>query len=127
MDEWLHSGEYLLAGGARGVIFCERGIRSFDDATRNLLDLGAVALLAHVHRLPVIVDPSHGAGRRDLIVPLGRAALAAGAAGLMIETHADPATALSDGPQAIPLNEITAVMRELRSAVPRPAPNGGAS
>ena len=127
MDEWLHSGEYLLAGGARGVIFCERGIRSFDDATRNLLDLGAVALLAHVHKLPVIVDPSHGAGRRDLIVPLGRAALAAGAAGLMIETHADPATALSDGPQAIPLGEITAVMRELRSAVPRMAPNGGAS
>ena len=127
MDEWLHSGEYLLAGGSRGVIFCERGIRSFDDATRNLLDLGAVALLAHVHKLPVIVDPSHGAGRRDLIVPLGRAALAAGAAGLMIETHADPPTALSDGLQAIPLAEITAVLRELRAAIPRPTSNGGAS
>ncbi len=126
LDEWLHSGEYLLAGGARGVIFCERGIRSFDDATRNLLDLGAVALLAHVHQLPVIVDPSHGVGRRDLIVPLGRAALAAGAAGLMIETHPDPASALSDGPQAVPLAEIGAVMRELRGGAPR-ASNGGAS
>lgn len=133
LDEWLHSGEYLLAGGSRGVIFCERGIRSFDDATRNLLDLGAVALLAHVHKLPVIVDPSHGAGRRDLIVPLGRAALAAGAAGLMIETHADPASALSDGPQAIPLDEISAVMRELRGSgsgarsAATLSPNGGAS
>jgi 3-deoxy-7-phosphoheptulonate synthase len=113
LDEWLKSGEYLLAGGAAAVIFCERGIRSFDDATRNLLDLGAVALLAHVHRQPVIVDPSHGAGRRDLVLPLGRASLAAGAAGLMIETHDDPERALSDGPQAVPLAEIAAMVREL--------------
>src|SRR5262249_6305890 len=113
LDEWLKSGEYLLAGGAPAVIFCERGIRSFDDATRNLLDLGAVALLAHVRREPVIVDPSPGAGRRDLVLPLGRAALAAGAAGLMIETHDDPARALSDGPQAVPLAEIAATVRAL--------------
>ncbi len=113
LDEWLHAGEYLLAGGAAGVVFCERGIRSFDDSTRNLLDLGAVALLAHVYRLPVIVDPSHGAGRRDLVLPLGRASLAAGAAGLMIESHDDPARALSDGPQAIPLAELPALVREL--------------
>ena len=92
--------------GAAAVVFCERGIRGFDDATRNLLDLGAVALLAHVHRVPVIVDPSHGAGRRDLVLPLARAALAAGAAGLMIEAHDDPRRALSDGPQAIPLGEL---------------------
>jgi 3-deoxy-7-phosphoheptulonate synthase len=111
IDEWLGAGEYLLASGARSVIFCERGVRGFDDATRNLLDLGAVALLAHVHRLPVIVDPSHGAGRRDLIVPLGRAGLAAGAAGLMIETHDDPARALSDGPQAVPLDAMADVIR----------------
>lgn len=113
VDEWLQAGEYLLAGGAAAVIFCERGVRSFDDATRNLLDLGAVALLAHVHRLPVIVDPSHGTGRRDLVLPLGRAALAAGAAGLMIESHEDPARALSDGPQAVPLGELPTVLRAL--------------
>jgi len=114
LDEWIQAGEHLLASGARSVIFCERGIRSFDDATRNLLDLGAVALLAHVHRFPVIVDPSHGAGRRDLILPLSRAALAAGAAGLMIETHDDPPRALSDGPQAVPLGEMGALIRALR-------------
>lgn len=118
IDEWLHAGEYLLASGASAVVFCERGIRSFDDATRNLLDVGAVALLAHVHRLPVIVDPSHGAGRRDLVLPLGRAALAAGACGLMIETHDDPPRALSDGPQAVPLGDLPALIRAL---------NGGAS
>ena len=113
IEEWLHAGEYLLAGGASGVVFCERGIRSFDDSTRNLLDIGAVALLAHVHHLPVIVDPSHGAGRRDLVLPLGRAALAAGAAGLMIESHDEPGRALSDGPQAIPLGELGAMVRAL--------------
>ncbi len=79
VEEWLLAGEYLLASGAASVVFCERGIRSFDDTTRNLLDLGAVALLAHVLRAPVVVDPSHGTGRRDLILPMGRAALAAGA------------------------------------------------
>ncbi|MBK9259660.1 MAG: 3-deoxy-7-phosphoheptulonate synthase [Polyangiaceae bacterium] len=119
IDEWLLAGEYLLAHGTKGVIFCERGIRGFDDSTRNLLDLGAVAILRHVHRLPVIVDPSHGAGRRDLVLPLGRAALAAGAAGLMIETHPDPGRALSDGPQAIPLAELGAMVRELGQTVVR--------
>jgi 3-deoxy-7-phosphoheptulonate synthase len=126
VDEWLQAGEYLLAGGASGVVFCERGIRGFDTSTRNLLDLGAVALLAHVHHLPVIVDPSHGAGRRDLVPPLAAAALAAGAAGVMIETHDDPARALSDGPQAIPLADLGGVLREL--VRPEPAPvSGGAS
>src|SRR6185436_14156438 len=123
LEEWLSSGEYLLAAGSKAVIFCERGVRGFDDSTRNLLDVGAVALLAHVHRLPVIVDPSHGAGRRDLIVPLGRAALAAGAAGLMIETHDDPPRALSDGPQAIPLADMAKVIGALTDALPA----GGAS
>jgi 3-deoxy-7-phosphoheptulonate synthase len=115
VDEWLLAGEYLLMSGAAGVVFCERGIRSFDDTTRNLLDLGAVALLSHVHRLPVIVDPSHGVGRRDLIGPLARAALAAGAAGLMVETHEDPGRALSDGPQALRLCELGDIVRELSS------------
>lgn len=113
IEEWLLAAEYLLVHGASGVVFCERGIRSFDGSTRNLLDLGAVALLAHVYRLPVVVDPSHAAGRRDLILPLSRAALAAGAAGLMIETHHDPGRALSDGPQALRPEEL----REVMSAV----------
>ena len=110
VDEWLLAAEFCLLHGAAGVIFCERGLRGFDPSTRHVLDLGAVALLAHVYRLPVIVDPSHGAGRRDLIAPLGSAGLAAGAAGLMIETHDDPGRALSDGPQALPLDEFAAVV-----------------
>ncbi len=104
VSEWLLAGEYLLAHGSSGVLFCERGIRGFDDSTRNLLDLGAVALLAHVHDLPVIVDPSHATGRRDLVVPLAKAALAAGAAGVMIESHDEPARAESDGAQALDPN-----------------------
>jgi 3-deoxy-7-phosphoheptulonate synthase len=114
VEEWLLSGEYLLSSGATQVVFCERGIRSFDDATRNLLDIGAVALLAHVHRVPVIVDPSHGTGRRDMILPMGRAALAAGAAGLMIETHDTPGEAKSDGPQAVPLDQLGSLLRSFR-------------
>jgi 3-deoxy-7-phosphoheptulonate synthase len=113
VEEWLLAGEYLLAAGASAVVFCERGIRSFDDATRNLLDLGAVALLSHVYRAPVIVDPSHGTGRRDLLLPMSRAALAAGAAGLMIETHDAPGEAKSDGPQAVPLDQMGALLRSL--------------
>ena len=115
VDEWLLAGEYLLEHGAAGVIYCERGIRGFDHATRNLLDLGAVALLAHVHHLPVVVDPSHATGRRDLVLPLARAGLAAGAAGVMLETHDDPGRALSDGPQALMPAEFSTVMASLRS------------
>jgi 3-deoxy-7-phosphoheptulonate synthase len=117
VEEWLLAAEYLMVHGARGVIFCERGIRSFDNTTRNLLDLGAVALLAHVYRLPVIVDPSHGAGRRDLILPLARAALAAGAAGVMIETHDEPGRALSDGPQALVPDQLRSVLATLAGGV----------
>ncbi len=120
VDEWLLAGEYLLVHGASGVIFCERGIRGFDGSTRNLLDLGAVALLAGVHRLPVIVDPSHAAGRRDLIGALGAAGLAAGAAGLMIETHDDPGRALSDGAQAIPLAQMDALLARIDPSRSRP-------
>ena len=112
VEEWLLAGEYLALHGAAGVIFCERGVRGFDPSTRNLLDLGAVALLAHVHRLPVIVDPSHGSGRRDLVMPLARAALAAGAAGLLVEVHPDPAGALSDGAQALDPRAVGELARE---------------
>ena len=113
VEEWLLSAEYLLVHGAKGVILCERGIRGFDNNTRNLLDLVSVALLSTVYKLPVIVDPSHGTGRRDLILPLSRASLAAGAAGVMIEAHNDPGSALSDGPQALTLDELQEVMQQL--------------
>lgn len=101
LDEWRMAAEHLLAAGASDVILCERGILGADLETRNTLDLGAVALLVHVDGLPVIVDPSHAAGRRDLVLPLSRAALSAGASGLLVEVHDDPGAALSDGPQAL--------------------------
>jgi 3-deoxy-7-phosphoheptulonate synthase len=118
VEEWLLSAEYLLVHGTKGVILCERGIRGFDTSTRNLVDIGTVALLAHVYRLPVIVDPSHGTGRKDLILPLGRAALAAGAAGVMIEAHNDPGSALSDGPQALTLSELQQTLAQLKREQP---------
>lgn len=101
IEEWMLAAEHLLTAGAPSVIFCERGVRGFDPSTRNLLDLGAVALLAHAHHQPVIADPSHATGRRDIIPPLALAARAAGACGVMIETHPDPTRALSDASQAI--------------------------
>ncbi len=106
IEEWLLAAEHLLVAGAPGVVLCERGVRGFDDSTRNLLDLGAVALLARAHGLPVVVDPSHATGRRELVVPLAMAAFAAGAAGVMIEVHDDPGEALSDGPQALSIDEL---------------------
>lgn len=113
VEEWLAAGEYCVDAGAPTVVFCERGIRSFDDRTRNLLDLASVALLRHVHEVPVIVDPSHGLGRRDLILPLSRAAMAAGAAGLLVEVHPSPGTALSDGPQAVSFEMAAALADHL--------------
>lgn len=113
IEEWLLAGEHLLAAGAESVVFCERGIQGFDPSTRNLLDLGAVALLRHVYGLAVVVDPSHATGRRDLVPPLARAALAAGAHGLLVEAHPDPAHAQSDGPQALDLETLVALQRSL--------------
>jgi len=104
--EFLLSAEYVLDAGNEDVVLCERGIRSFDSTTRNILDVGAVAHLAAETHLPVIVDPSHAAGRRDLVRPLARAGLVAGADGLIIEVHDDPATARSDGEQAISLEDL---------------------
>ena len=118
IDEWLGAAEYCLERGAPAVVFCERGIRGFDRTTRNLLDLASVALLAHVHRVPVIVDPSHALGRRDLVPPLARAALAAGAHGLLVEVHDRPETARSDGPQALLPGELAELARDLAPAVP---------
>ena len=125
VDEWLAAGEWCLAHGAPSVIFCERGIRGFDPSTRNLLDLGAVALLATVHGLPVIVDPSHATGRRDLIAPLARAAIAAGAAGLMLETHDHPGAALSDGPQALTAEELADVLASIEPVQEKRAASPG--
>lgn len=114
IEEWLLAGEHVLAGGATAVIFCERGIQSFDPQTRNLLDLGAVALLKHVYKQPVIVDPSHATGRRDLIPHLARAGLAAGADGLLLEVHPRADEALSDGPQALSAGALIGLGQSLR-------------
>ncbi|MEE2756209.1 MAG: 3-deoxy-7-phosphoheptulonate synthase [Myxococcota bacterium] len=113
VSEWLMAAEYLYASGADSVLFCERGIRGFDGETRNLIDLGAVALLSHHYGLPVIVDPSHAAGRRDLIVPLSKASIAAGAVGVMVEVHPAPSTALSDGPQALSYETLRQLSKSL--------------
>jgi hydroxymethylglutaryl-CoA reductase len=101
VDEWLQAGEHLLAHGAAWVMFCERGVAGLAGQTRNTIDLGAVALLRHVQRVPVAVDPSHAAGRRDLVIPLAKAAVGAGAQMILVELHGDPALARSDGPQAL--------------------------
>lgn len=110
--EFQLSAEYVLDTGNDQVVLCERGIRSFDSTTRNLLDVGAVAHLKGATHLPVIVDPSHAAGRADLVAPLARAGMAAGADGLIIEVHQDPATALSDGQQAISLEQLRGVISD---------------
>ena len=108
--EFLLAAEYVLAAGNAEVVLCERGIRGFDAATRNVLDLGTVAYLRSVSHLPVIVDPSHAAGRPDLVLPLARAAVAAGADGLIIEVHPEPSEARSDGAQAIAPDALRAVV-----------------
>ena len=100
-EELLMSAEYIMAGGNENIILCERGIRTFETYTRNTLDLTAVPVLKQLSHLPVIVDPSHAAGRYQLVSPLAKAAVAAGADGLEIEVHHDPEHALSDGPQAL--------------------------
>ena len=113
IEDWLLAGEHLLSAGATGVIFCERGIQGGTTHTRNLLDLSAVSLLKYVYRVPVIVDPSHATGRRDLVVPMSRAAIAAGADGLLIEVHPDPTQAQSDGPQAVRAAELDSIKRAM--------------
>ncbi len=114
IEELLMSAEYILSEGNSQVILCERGIRTFETATRNTLDISAVPLLKQKSHLPVIVDPSHAAGLRGLVAPLARAAVAVGADGLMIETHNDPARALCDGAQSLDLVQFQTLMAELR-------------
>jgi 3-deoxy-7-phosphoheptulonate synthase len=112
--ELLLAAEHVMARGNTQVVLCERGIRTFETATRNTLDLAAVAVLKRETHLPVIVDPSHAAGRADLVAPLAFAAIAAGADGLIVETHPDPAAALSDGDQSLTLDAFASLMRQLR-------------
>lgn len=117
VKEWLLAAEYLLAGGNSNVVLCERGIKTFETETRNTLDLAAVALVRELSHLPVIADPSHGTGRRELIQPASRAALAIGADGLMIEVHPCPERALSDGAQSLNLDEFAKMMRNLTAPI----------
>ncbi len=122
VDEWLSAAEYILAGGNKNVVLCERGIRTFDTTLRNTLDVGAVAVLKQKTHLPVIVDPSHAAGDFRYVAALARAAVAAGADGLLVETHCHPADALSDAGQSLTpeqFAELTAGCRAVASAVGR--------
>lgn len=127
LEELLMSAEYILSAGNSQVILCERGIRTFETATRNTLDLSAIPLLKKKSHLPVIVDPSHAAGIRGLVAPLARAAVAAGADGLMIETHNDPARALCDGAQSLDLLQFGELMKDLKRRIAFEGKTGGAS
>jgi len=118
IEEWLLSAEYVLSGGNDEVILCERGIRTFETATRNTFDISAIPVVRKLSHLPIIADPSHGAGRRDMVVPMARAAVAAGADGLLIEVHCDPDHALSDGAQSMFPSQFDRLMAELRIIAP---------
>jgi 3-deoxy-7-phosphoheptulonate synthase len=129
-EEWLMAAEYIAQRGNLDIVLCERGVRSFEPALRNMLDVSAVPMVHAMSHLPIIVDPSHAAGRRDLVVPLARAAIAAGADAVMVDVHPHPETARCDGPQALtdgPLDELAQVVATLptilgrRSTAPQPA------
>ena len=118
IEEWLLSAEYVLAGGNGQVILCERGIRTFETYTRNTLDISAIPVVKKRSHLPIVVDPSHGTGRREKVTPMARAAVAAGADGVIIEVHNDPEKALSDGPQSLYPEQFDRLMSELRIIAP---------
>ena len=118
IEEWLLSAEYVLSGGNTDVVLCERGIRTFESYTRNTLDISAVPVIHKLSHLPIVVDPSHGTGRRDKVAPMARAAVAAGADGLIIEVHPDPDSALSDGAQSMLPQQFDRLMAELRIIAP---------
>ncbi|MCW2940632.1 MAG: phospho-2-dehydro-3-deoxyheptonate aldolase [Actinomycetia bacterium] len=122
IEEWLMSAEYIAQRGNLDIVLCERGIRTFETATRNTLDISAVPVAQRLSHLPVIVDPSHSGGRRDLVLPLTRAAIAVGADGVIIDVHPHPESALCDGPQALvdgDLRELAKVVRDLPPLVDR--------
>jgi len=118
IEEWLLSAEYVLAGGNTDVILCERGIRTFESYTRNTLDISAIPVVKKLSHLPILADPSHGTGRRDKVAPMARAAVAAGADGLLIEVHCDPDHAKSDGAQSMFPEQFDRLMAELRVIAP---------
>ncbi len=124
IEEWLMAAEYIMSEGNYQVILCERGIRTFETATRNTLDVGAIALVRQLSHLPVVADPSHATGRRDLVVPAGCAAVAAGAQGLLVEVHPNPDAALSDGAQSLTPKQfeqmVGAVAQVAKSVIPEP-------
>ena len=117
IEEWLMSAEYIMAGGNEQVILCERGIRTFEKYTRNTLDLSAVPIIHEKTHLPVIVDPSHATGKANLVEPMMIAAVAAGADGLMIEVHNDPAKAKCDGAQSLTPDQFDELMGFIRKEV----------
>ncbi|HUZ46298.1 MAG TPA: 3-deoxy-7-phosphoheptulonate synthase [Terriglobia bacterium] len=118
IEELLLAAEYIMSGGNYNVVLCERGIRTFENATRNTLDISAIPVIKKFSHLPIIVDPSHGTGRRDKVAPMARAAVAAGADGLLIEVHPDPEKALSDGAQSLYLEQFEQLMKELQMIAP---------
>lgn len=118
IEELLLSAEYIMAGGNYDVILCERGIRTFESYTRNTMDISAIPIVKKLSHLPMIADPSHGTGRRDKVLPMARAAVAAGADGLIIEVHHDPDHALSDGAQSLRPEQFTLLMEQLRIIAP---------
>ncbi|MCT4509235.1 MAG: 3-deoxy-7-phosphoheptulonate synthase [Tepidibacter sp.] len=114
IKEWINAAEYIAVGGNTNIIMCERGIRTYNDYTRNTLDLAAVPIIKNEIGLPVIVDPSHGTGIKELVKPMSLASFAAGADGIMIEVHPEPEKALSDGPQSLTFNEFEDVVESLK-------------
>jgi 3-deoxy-7-phosphoheptulonate synthase len=113
VEEWLMAAEYIAQQGNTDIVLCERGIRTFEPSTRNTLDLSGMVVAQQETHLPVIVDPSHATGRHDLVAPMSKAALAAGADGVMIDVHPHPTDALCDGPQAMRPDELMALTAEL--------------
>ena len=118
IEEWLMAAEYVAQRGNLDIVLCERGIRTFETATRNTLDISAVPVVHSLSHLPVVVDPSHSGGRRDLVVPLSRAAIAAGADAIIVDVHPDPGTALCDGPQALVDADLVELSQAVRSLPP---------
>ena len=114
IEEMMMAAEYIVRGGNSNVVLCERGIRTFETATRNTLDLSAVPLVKQAGHLPIVVDPSHATGRRELVTPLSKGAIAVGADGVMVEIHPDPRVALCDGPQSLDFPEFGRLMKELK-------------